>query len=153
MSFFESLRAEIAAFVGEQDHLGNEIVPDWIAHAVCNNHNTGLADDESADFWRQSGYRTVRAATGEYLRRWYDPQAAIEELRAGQLTLPGFDHVQRHYIVERDGDNKAIPVGSMTDEEIEGKIAHMISVSSTLLAHADELRRYLLGRHQSSLAG
>lgn len=141
MSNFQKLNEEIAAKVDEIVKKGGPLFPDWIAHAICNDHADGLADgNEEADFWRHNGYRTVRRQVGTFITKNFKPEERKDERR--QFIFPGFDHVQTHYVVERDGDEIAIPTNSLTDEEIDAVVSRMRSSAATLYAHADELERF-----------
>jgi hypothetical protein len=141
MSYFEQLKQEIADKCEAMSRAGSPLHPAWITHAICNDHAEGLsAESEHADFWRHGGHRTVRSEVGQYLRKEFGPDA--ESKSRSQPAFPGFDYIQSHYIVEREGDELAIPTTELTDEEIDATIARMRSTAATLYAHADELERF-----------
>ena len=141
MSFRERVRQEVAAKV---DHLasdGEVLHPKWITHAICSDHAPGLNADESehADFWREGGYIAVRSEVGDYLRKRY----ATKPVKvADQPTLPGFEHLQAHYIVDRDGEELVVPTVNLTDDEIDGIVSRLRAGSATLANHADEFLRF-----------
>ena len=143
MSFRDHLLEEIAQLIARVAEEGRALEPRWITHEICNAHQSGLARGEEADFWMHHGHRAVRADVGNYIRKHFNPEADADD---AQNTLPGFEHVQTHYIVERDGQEIGIPTPQMTDDEIEATVSRMRSSAATLYAHADELERYRMER-------
>lgn len=141
MGFREQVRQEISARVEALASNGQRLVPDWIAHEICNSHVDGLnAESEESGFWRQGGYHSVRAETGQYLRKYYSADTITDDGR--QRSLPGFSFVQTHYIVDRDGDEIAIPTPDLTTDEIKAIVSRIRATAGALFAHADELERY-----------
>lgn len=141
MSFFEKLQHEISEKIDAMAATDVKLHPSWISHAICQDHELGLApESEDADFWRHAGHRTVRAEVGQYLRKLYGISA--EGAAERQLTLDGFDHIQTRYIVNREGDEVAIPTPELTDGELDGIEARLRAMSDALGVHADEIARY-----------
>ncbi len=75
----------------------------------------------------------------------------LEEDR--NLILPGFDHIQTHYMIRRDGEDIGVPIEQMTDEEGFAKAALYDRQAITQAEHANELRRYLRERSAMKIAG
>ena len=59
-----------------------------------------------------------------------------------QGRLPGFDHLQRAYLVARNGEPAVVPIAHLTDGEIRGKAAELRGMADGCIAHAAELERY-----------
>ena len=81
---------------------------------------------------------------------WADARAlqvvgADEEID-GNGYLPGFEYLQRYYVVQRQGEDVGVPVLECTDEELYAKAALYRSQSRKLVAHADEIERYIQWR-------
>lgn len=72
----------------------------------------------------------------------YEPSTVRDE----QLVMPGFEHVQRGYSNERNGENVIVPIDEMTDAEIESKAREYERMAAGCIAHAKELRNYVLKR-------
>ena len=152
MGFREQVRQEISEQVARLAADKKHLVPGWIAHAVCLAHVSGLNRfSQDSQFWEQGCYHVVRAETGQYLRRHYSPEAVVED-DGGQKTLPGIVHVQTHYIVQRQDEELAVPTEELTDEEIVATISRLRATGMTLLAHADELWRFLARRRLAPVA-
>lgn len=146
MSFRDQVRREIATKVDGLAAAAKALEPKWITHVICGDHLTGLGEGEDADFWRQGGYIAVRAEVGEYLRKYYSADKAPTGEDEGQRRLPGFEYVQTHYIVDRGGDEIAIPTPDLSDDEIARITARLRATGAALFAHADDLDRFQRSR-------
>lgn len=140
MSYETALNIEIDK---ELDRLGGLKLPwhpTFVSHAICAKHLEGLADGEHKDFWLHCGYDKTRAAVTRRINR----RAAdiLEGLDERQPLLPGYDHLHPYYIVRRDGDDVAVHVDDMTDDEIDRKIARIMEMGRTCFAHAREFKRF-----------
>jgi hypothetical protein len=148
MSYHDKLKAEISGKLDALQAAGQPMVPQWVTHAICEDHEAALLDDqEHADFWRHGGYMHTRRMVTEYINKRCngvskstgDPQ---------QLRLPGFEreHLQDYYVVDLDGEEVAVCVLDMTDEELEAKARHHEAISLANAAHAQEIRRFIVWR-------
>lgn len=146
MSFRDQVRREISAKVDDLAAAAKSLHPAWITHDICIDHVVGLGDGHDADFWRQAGYIAVRAEVGQYLRKYYSADKTPDEEDEGQRRLPGFEYVQTHYIVERDGDELAVPTTDLSDDEIVRITARLRATGAALFAHADDLERFQRSR-------
>lgn len=92
---------------------------------------------------------------GEHLRdtvaaalRRYKPHPDAEEPDPQHpLIFPGYTRLQRAYLVERDGASSVVPVGLMTDRELDDKAREYLTIAAGCSEHADEIRRYQRQRH------
>jgi hypothetical protein len=152
MSYHDRLKAEINAKLDALQAAGQPMIPKWVTHAICKDHEGALADDtEHTDFWRHGGYMHTRRMVTEYVNRRCDGTGKSTG-RPQQLPLPGFDrdHLQDYYVVERDGDGVAVCVLDMTDDELEAKARHHEAIASANAAHADEIRRFIVWRRRAA---
>lgn len=139
MSYQDQLTIEINAAIDRKIAVGFPLLAQWIAHEVCEAHNDGLAPNDHSDFWRHSGYK----ATREEVRRCINRRIGDQPEQADkQMVFEGFEHLQRYYMVDRDGDQIGVPVQELSDEEIEAKASTYRSMGAACFAHADELDRY-----------
>jgi hypothetical protein len=137
---------EIARKVEAWDAAGKVLHPSWIAMEICNDHEEDLARGQGADWWKHRGFRAVRQDVGRFIAKNYGQKAEDD----AQHVLPGCEYVQRRYIVKRDGDDVAVLVEDMTDEEIEAKAQELEKRGRSCIAHADELR--LFGKRRKRAA-
>lgn len=150
MSYQDRLTTEINA---ELDALAERDLPwqaEFIAHAIVARHNDGLAEGDHRDFWTFCGYAKVREETRRTInkRAGRQPESATAE----QLILPGYQHVHRYYVVNRDGDDVGVSVHALTDAEIDTKAAFYRSMGDACFSHADELARFKVERGTAGAA-
>jgi hypothetical protein len=155
MSYHDSLKAEINAKLDALQTAGQPMVPRWVTHAICTDHESALAEDnEHSDFWRHGGYmHTRRMVTAECINKRGDGTGKSTS-DPPQLLLPGFDreHLQDYYVVERDGEEIAVCVIDMTDGELEAKAQRHEAISSANAAHAQEIRDFIKWRRHSHIS-
>lgn len=146
MSYENTLNEEIDKIINTKVLAKEALHPAWISHQVCLAHEPGLIEGDDKLFWQHTGYLTVRKAVlGRVLR-----VAGTTAEHVAQPTLPGFEHVQSHYIVTRDGDEIAIPTGDATDDELDLIANRLDAMADTCKAHAREVRRFKRLRRQAA---
>jgi hypothetical protein len=96
-----------------------------------------------ADAYRICFREHVKDMAREVVREFKKTE---EEIDPRQGVLTGFKRVQRSYQIERNGEPMLVPVGKMSDVEVERKIEELRKIGAGNLAHADELERYLRDR-------
>ena len=138
--YHDQLATEINSLL---DRLADEGQPwraQWVANAIVLNHTEGLVDGEDKNFWMHCGYTTTR----DQVRRCINKRAGIKKEDDGdrQQKLPGFDHLQRYYMVEREDEAVGIPVHDLTDDEIDAKATELRVMGAACYDHADEHRRF-----------
>lgn len=133
----------IAAKVAQWDAESRDLEPRWITHEICNEHAAALGDDDDAEFWRHFAYLGCRKLVGRYIAKHFGDD---EDGNDRQPVFPGFSHVQRRYVVVRDGVDVAVLTERLTDEEIDAKVEAMEKDWRTRREHTDELRRFKLWR-------
>lgn len=146
MSYEEKIKREIIAKIDELRRQHRSLHASWITHRVCQDHVSGLADNDHADFWRWGGYRAAREYTTRCINQL---EHGNKDLDLKQQTFPGFDHLQTYYVVERQGGLVGVPTEFLTDEEIDVKAAMHRAMGEANFAHADELIRYKAWRRDA----
>lgn len=139
MSYANQLSDEINRALDDLAMRGEHWRPVFIAHAICAAHAHGLVDDDQALFWQHCGYREVRREVTRCINGRAGDGAKTEGI---QMILPGYEYVQTHYVVTRANEDIGVPVGDMTDAEIDSKITLYRTMARSCQAHADELARY-----------
>lgn len=132
---------EIAAHVAAWDRAGKELVPAFITHEIITKHEPGLArTNEHTEFFKHYTYKGHRKDVGSYIAKMYgdddDKQKTLDQF------LPGFEHVQRRYVIKRGSEDVAVLVEQMTDDEIDARVQLLKRRGRACLAHADELARF-----------
>jgi hypothetical protein len=122
--------------------------PLWIAEQICACHRAALASDANEvdrAFWEFAGYTLTRKITTSCVNERFVDAGDDGQPTPSQLTLPGFErvHLQDYYVVTRDEGDVAVCVLDLTDDEIIARAALFRSQSGKLLAHANELVRFI----------
>ena len=138
MAYADQLSAEINAWLDRLADEGRPWVASWIANAICVAHESGLANSEHASFWRHCAHAEVR----DQVRRCMSKRTAPATEDTPAPRFPGFDHLQSYYSVKRGDEEIGVPVGELTDEEIDEKAALLRTMGATCYAHANELERF-----------
>lgn len=142
---------EISSICTEWDSSGRDMKAAFIAHDLVGRHKKGLSTAKKhADFHKHFTYKAVRQDVGRFIAKNYGTDADDESSK--QPCFPGFDHVQRRYVVKRDGDEVGILADQLTDEEIDWLANRLSERSKTCAAHADELRRFKTWRKETLAA-
>lgn len=121
-----------------------EIRKPWLVHSIIEGQ-ARLAPD-TADFYVVCAYRAISAIVGDVIRKYRKSESA----QKAQLALPGFQRLQTHYQIDRDG-SCIVAIGEMTDHEITVKAAELKGMAQGLLRHADELLKYCKQRRYAVL--
>ena len=149
MSYETRVKNEIYAIIEARKAKRLPLKGDWIAHQVCDAHKAGLARGEDGDFWKWAGYRAVRELTRKCISEMTD---GAPLRRDPQPRLPGYEHLQEYYSVERRGDMVAIHREHLTDHEIEAKADEHRKMGAGHHAHADELERWKSDPRRKAIA-
>ena len=132
---------EIRKLVSERVDAGVIVRVEWLTTEILNMKADIHGDD--ADFYVACGVDfikdTVKRCIGQY-----QPKAATST--DAQIVMEGFDHMQKAYTVDREGETVLVPVDMLTDEEIEARAAELEAMARGCIAHAKELRAYRRGR-------
>lgn len=115
----------------------------WLVQAVMKNHAQIVGKD--ADMAICCMNDTVSRRVNKY----FSTIKASEEEKP-QMPLPGFERLQRRYVINRNEEQTIVSVYDMTDAELEGKAKEMDSMAEGCYAHADELRRFKDERQKAS---
>jgi len=142
----EQLRLEINAVLDNRQQRREVLQPIWITVEICQQHRTGLADEKSASedqqqhiaFWEYGGYTITRKLVTRCINEREKPDKV-----ADVPFLPGFEYLQHYYVTKRNGVDIGVPIEECTDEELLAKAALYRAQASRLIAHANEIERYV----------
>jgi hypothetical protein len=133
---------EIAKRVSEWDKDGKDLVPSFITAAIVQSHEQdGLVrENDHTLFFLHYTYKAVRQDVGAYILKHFSIDSKKPE--QVEITLHGFEYVQRRYIVKRDGQDIAIAPNLLTEKERAALLQRLRKSGKSILAHADEVERY-----------
>lgn len=133
------LSREIADLITATLETGTQVQKDWIAAQVMAAHPDIYGDD--AAFYtvlaKQQIDEKVRAQIGKF-----KPTAE----QSAQLTLPGFDYLQKAYFLTREGENVIVPVDQCSDFELLARAREYEEMAKGCRSHAREIREYVTAR-------
>ena len=69
MSYTDRLNTEIDAKIDALVAQKRPLNAPWIAHAICIDHEDGLAKNDHREFWEHGGYATTRKAVTARVNR------------------------------------------------------------------------------------
>lgn len=130
---------EIRALVQDRIAAGVIVRVDWFTAEIL--AMKSRIEGEDADFYLACGADVIRDTVKRCIGD-YEPQATT----SAQLVMDGFDHLQKAYTVNRDGERVLVPVDLLTDVEIEGRAAELDDMARGCIHHAHELRGYQRAR-------
>jgi hypothetical protein len=115
---------------------------DWVTQDIVNRHNKIEGPD--ADFCLERMFDNIREEVRRAIRR-YDitPEAGEPD---PQLTMEGFERLQKVYSVMRGGRSVAVRVELMSDVELQAKENELEKFAGGSIEHRNEIRRYRLQR-------
>lgn len=124
----------------------------WIVQTVLERHPLpGDWQGPDRDFEELCRYGHVRVEVRKKLREFTLAKDEEESDQAArQPRLPGFDHLQRAYLCRRNGEPAMVPIGKMTELELQRKRNGLRTMARGCHAHADEIDRYLAQREASA---
>lgn len=112
-----------------------EMPKNWLVLAVMKDH-TDLHGDDAL-----MALCCMRETVATRVNKYFSAVKAAEE-ETPQIPLPGFERLQRRYVIRRNKEQTIVSVYSMTDEELENKAVEMEAMAEGCLKHADELRKF-----------
>jgi len=139
------LTTEIRALIDSKIERNGVVDPAWITMEICGAHKQIKGEDSEFHFFCASQF--VRDSVGKALK-FYDCKLSTKG--DPQLVLPGYEHLQRAYLVKRKDKPVIVAIDDLTDEELEAKEAELLAMSEGAKKHANELRRYRLKRRKAA---
>jgi hypothetical protein len=135
------LRREIHRCIETLLVAGQTVKWKWLVTDVLNRHPLPLIPD--LDFNVICRRLAVTDAARDVLRDLkLDADDPAKASGSGTMPLPGFQHLQVAYPVERDNELVIVPIDKMTDAERLGRALQYRAMARGCIAHAEELERY-----------
>ena len=132
----ESLYSDVRDFIQSKLDAGLILRAEWVtAEIIASKAEPECAD---ADFYlicaRNHLAEVVKKCIGKY-----SAKPTTDE----QLKLPGFEHMQKAYQVEREGVRLLVPTDRLTDAELLARAEEYDLMAVGCRAHARELREFV----------
>jgi hypothetical protein len=138
------LRREVHRIISDHLAAGHTVRWAWLIKDVLDNHPLPLVSDHDFNVLcrRIAVGETVRDVLGDLKLDAKDP-AKVSGM--GTLPLPGHNHLQQGYPMERDGEFVIVPVTKLTRAELKARALLYRSMAAGCIEHAEELERYADG--------
>lgn len=94
------------------------------------------------DFYKTCAFAEVRNIARSCIKKF----RPSEDPGDFQLTLPGFEHLQKAYFVRREGRNLLVPVDQCSDTELLARAKEYDEMAKGCRDHALEIRQYVAAR-------
>lgn len=135
----QSIRSEMHKIAQERIDAGEITSLDEIVYGVLAERTK--IEGEDAPFYRVHAFddlkRIAKSVVGKY---------AANDTTADELLLPGFKHLCKAYPMTRDDAVVIVPVDMCTDDELKARAAQLDEMAKGCVAHAREIREYLIAR-------
>ena len=141
----ESLYSDIREFIQTKLDAGLILRAEWVTAEIISSKQEPECDD--ADFYlicaRNHISEIVKKCIGKY-----SAKPTTDE----QLKLPGFEHMQKAYQVEREGVRLLVPTDYLSDNELLARADEYDAMAIGCRAHAREIRDFVERRISSDRA-
>lgn len=139
MYSMSELVKEIRDMTDSSVHRGVSVNPDWVTKQIIDQHSEITGDD--SDFYLCTSKETVRDQVRKQLNRFkLSPDKAL--MADPQIVLPGFERLQRAYLIDIGEQQIAVPIEKMTFQQRQRKVAELRAMGAGCYLHANELERY-----------
>ena len=126
--------------IANQLQAGEIVEMRWAVQELINSQ--GDISGDGVEFYalcaREHIYRVVKRAVDKYENS--------NSKDHDQLTLEGYECLQKAYTVERDNERKLVPVHLISDEELLARAAEFRRQVDGLKKHAEEIEKYIARR-------
>lgn len=136
---FKEIRNEIATFIARKVDSNETVELDIVVRDVIVGKPS--IDGDDAEFYRVCTYQKVAEIAKQCIGKYN-----ARDQPSRQLALPGFEHLQVAYTVERNGAVTVVPINLMTDEELNARAAEYDAMAKGCRDHAREIRGYITKR-------
>lgn len=132
----DSLYSDVRDFIQSKLDAGLILRAEWVTAEIIGSKQEPDCDD--ADFYlicaRSHVAEIVKKCIGKYTAK-----PTTDE----QLKLPGFEHMQKAYQVERGGVRFLVPTDALTDDELMRRADEYDEMAVGCRAHAREIRDFV----------
>lgn len=134
---------EIRRIVQDKIDCGVVVRVEWLTTEIMAMKCEVEGDD--ADFYIACAVDFIKATISRVIGK-YAPKTDTDN----QLTMDGFDHLQKAYTVTRDNQITLVPVTMLTDDELEARALEYEAMAFGCVTHAQEIRTFIKSRLSES---
>ena len=139
----QSIRSEIRKFISDKIGNGDEIVVQWLITEIIAKKSEIEGND--LPFYMTCTRQTVSEMVKGCVQKYNKA-----DNKDSQIVLPGFEHLQVAYPVEREGKQVLVPVNNLSDAELEQRAKEYDTMARSCRLHAREIRDYLKARREAA---
>lgn len=134
-----SISTEVRKFIADKIENGDTIVVAWLANEFVSS-KSGIEGDD-AGFYRDCAILQLKGIIRSCIGK-YDAKRVTD----AQLTLDGFEHLQRAYTVMRADQVVLVPINQLSDSELLARADEYDVMAKSCRDHAREIRSYIAAR-------
>ena len=138
MSYDKQINNDILSEIDRLKQMDGIIEPRWVANAVTMKYFKGMPANEEAEIVKFMAFTECRRKVAKLISKSLDGSKSNRR----DIVLPGFEYLQTHYEVKRDGDWVGVPINLMSQSEILEKAAFYKKMGEAVFKHAQELEAY-----------
>ncbi len=138
----QDIETEVRDYIEEILKKKRPTQTDWIPEQIMAEHGEIRGSDK--DWYVTAAHQHVRNTVMRVLREFKEHASTPEQLR-----LPGYEHLQRGYLIERNGKSYVIAIDELTNEELLSKAVAYRSMGAGCYKHADEIERFCKERRKA----
>lgn len=131
-----NIAAEVRDYIEARLAAREVIRVEWLTHEIVARHD-GI-DGDDLPFYRVCAYAHVKDVVKRAIGRY-----EVKPTTAKDVALPGFDHLQSGYTMDREGDRVLVPTDLLSDDELLSRAAELDDMAKGCLAHAQEIRKFV----------
>lgn len=140
-----SITTEIRKFIADKIASGAIVHVDFLTAEIIAGKDA--IDGDDLPFYRTCAHTHVRKIVKRCVGK-YDVKPSTDR----QLTLDGFEHLQRAYTVQRGGETVLVPVDQCTNAELLARAAEYVTMAKGCRDHATEIHAYIEARADEAAA-
>ena len=141
----DSLYSDVRDFIQSKLDAGIILRAEWVTAEIIAGKQE--PDCEDADFYlicaRKHVSDIVKRCIGKY---------SAKHTTDEQLKLPGFEHLQKAYQVDRSGVRLLVPTDALSDDELLARADEYDAMAAGCTGHALEIRDFVERRQRREIA-
>lgn len=138
-----NIRHDVAAVLTEMEEQGiRAIGPGAVVHDVI--ATFGVHEKQDVRY-QEAMVDYVKRIVAQMINS-FKVKAELDDEVDGQLVLPGYQRLQRRYLVKENAETVAVQVQALNDNQLLEKASELRSMGEGCFLHADEIERYIQER-------
>jgi hypothetical protein len=139
----QSVRAEIRKTIADKISNGETVIVAWLITEILAEKSEVSGSD--LPFYLACTRRTVAEIVKQCVGKYESAPASNS-----QVVLPGFEHLQIAYPVERGGNHVLVPIDQLSDAELDQRATEYDNMAKSCRLHAREIRDYVKARREAA---